>query len=289
MPLRLATANGGSTFAPFTELSSEEDLWGAWRVFTKSKQFIVEGNRAENLSWRLWHLHSNEVEKGTMSEAEFKAFNVTKTQKLDLDPKVETLRENTTPVSGSGRNQSVLLGSAGVVQAEKIQAARPPILAAPKPVVAKSVAPRPVVAKAVAPRSTIPSAPLFSEHALFETTTNNFTDDLTNQPSHEWLGPDAITAWADLLGQSTSPNPLSLSDFASGRPASAGSRKELDAFYIAADPIDIPNRSPAPMPAVLRPGKQPPNVVTGTGFVPMPGLGMPSTGHEVRFLMFHSA
>ncbi|KAI9012763.1 hypothetical protein BC832DRAFT_547947 [Gaertneriomyces semiglobifer] len=46
-----------SAFSPFAQLDNGDDLARAWKTCTKVKDTLENGNRFENLSWRLWHLH----------------------------------------------------------------------------------------------------------------------------------------------------------------------------------------------------------------------------------------
>jgi hypothetical protein len=57
MPPIVLKIKGSRPFLPFAELDNEEDLSKTWRVCTKVKDSLENGNRLENLSWRLWHLH----------------------------------------------------------------------------------------------------------------------------------------------------------------------------------------------------------------------------------------
>ncbi|KAJ1918074.1 Vacuolar protein-sorting-associated protein 33, partial [Tieghemiomyces parasiticus] len=49
---------GNKLFSPFDDVGSVEELSKTWRVITKVKDSIEDGSRLENLSWRMWHLHS---------------------------------------------------------------------------------------------------------------------------------------------------------------------------------------------------------------------------------------
>ncbi|KAJ1977730.1 hypothetical protein H4R35_002183 [Dimargaris xerosporica] len=49
---------GSKGFTPFADVGSIEELSKTWRVITKVKDSLEDGSRLENLSWRLWHLHS---------------------------------------------------------------------------------------------------------------------------------------------------------------------------------------------------------------------------------------
>ncbi|KAI9095097.1 hypothetical protein DFS34DRAFT_626675 [Phlyctochytrium arcticum] len=45
-----------SEFAPFAELDTEADFASTWKICTKVKGALENGDRLENLSWRAWHL-----------------------------------------------------------------------------------------------------------------------------------------------------------------------------------------------------------------------------------------
>ncbi|KAI8918332.1 hypothetical protein DFJ77DRAFT_428565 [Powellomyces hirtus] len=56
-PLVLKVKGNESDFSSFADLETDDDLARAWKTCTKVKTELVNGNRLENLSWRLWHLH----------------------------------------------------------------------------------------------------------------------------------------------------------------------------------------------------------------------------------------
>jgi hypothetical protein len=73
MPVILQIKGGENIFNPiFEDWDTEEELCRAWQVCTKVKDSIENGNRMENLSWRLWYLHQKMVKKKNLSTKEFK-------------------------------------------------------------------------------------------------------------------------------------------------------------------------------------------------------------------------
>jgi GATA-binding protein, other eukaryote len=53
---------GNKSFVPFSNLRDTEGLAKTWKVCTKITTYLEQGQRLENLSWRLWHLQSLMVE-----------------------------------------------------------------------------------------------------------------------------------------------------------------------------------------------------------------------------------
>ncbi|KAL9936454.1 hypothetical protein V8E36_004522 [Tilletia maclaganii] len=49
---------GNKTFAPLSNLNSETSLIQIWQAVSKASQFLDQGKRLENLSWRLWSLQA---------------------------------------------------------------------------------------------------------------------------------------------------------------------------------------------------------------------------------------
>ncbi|KAE8214251.1 hypothetical protein CF327_g2325 [Tilletia walkeri] len=49
---------GNKPFAPFSNLNSEVALIQVWQAVSKASQFLEQGKRLENLSWRLWSLQA---------------------------------------------------------------------------------------------------------------------------------------------------------------------------------------------------------------------------------------
>ncbi|KAJ3020343.1 hypothetical protein HKX48_000956 [Thoreauomyces humboldtii] len=51
--------NSKENFSGFANLETNDDLVRAWKTCSRVKAELVNGNRLENLSWRLWHLHQS--------------------------------------------------------------------------------------------------------------------------------------------------------------------------------------------------------------------------------------
>ncbi|KAK0552827.1 hypothetical protein OC845_001495 [Tilletia horrida] len=49
---------GNKTFAPFSNLTSEQGLVQIWQAVSRASAFLEQGKRLENLSWRLWSLQA---------------------------------------------------------------------------------------------------------------------------------------------------------------------------------------------------------------------------------------
>ncbi|KAK0567760.1 hypothetical protein OC844_000108 [Tilletia horrida] len=54
----LLQVKGNKTFAPIANLNSELALIQCWQAVSKASQFLEQGKRLENLSWRLWSLQA---------------------------------------------------------------------------------------------------------------------------------------------------------------------------------------------------------------------------------------
>ncbi|KAJ3380955.1 hypothetical protein HDU92_005670 [Lobulomyces angularis] len=52
-----AKTRRNNNFQPFADLNNAEELERTWKICTKAKDALENGNRLENLSWRLWHRH----------------------------------------------------------------------------------------------------------------------------------------------------------------------------------------------------------------------------------------
>ncbi|KAJ1922300.1 hypothetical protein H4219_000162 [Mycoemilia scoparia] len=60
----LLKIKGTKIFSPFSKIDDVDDLSSIWRVCTKVKDSLENGERLENLSWRLWHLHQLLEQRG---------------------------------------------------------------------------------------------------------------------------------------------------------------------------------------------------------------------------------
>ncbi|KAJ1967802.1 hypothetical protein H4R34_006353, partial [Dimargaris verticillata] len=79
---------GNKGFTPFADVGSIEELSKTWRVITKVKDSLEDGSRLENLSWRLWHLHSLVLD-GCPVEP-FRKLSAQTTARLDSNHKATT-------------------------------------------------------------------------------------------------------------------------------------------------------------------------------------------------------
>jgi Fungal protein of unknown function (DUF1752) len=48
-------------------LSSPQDSFGLWRIYTKAKGALLDGQRMENISWRMYHMQTSESQDSAMS------------------------------------------------------------------------------------------------------------------------------------------------------------------------------------------------------------------------------
>ncbi|CDR99038.1 hypothetical protein [Sporisorium scitamineum] len=93
----LLKVKGNKSFSPFSNLHDEESLTRTWRVCTKVAAHLEQGQRLENLSWRLWYLHDLMVENDDVkSRRDFKKLSKSTGEKLDRD-KGRAIGELTAP------------------------------------------------------------------------------------------------------------------------------------------------------------------------------------------------
>lgn len=93
----LLKVKGNKSFSPFSNLHDEESLTRTWRVCTKVAAHLEQGQRLENLSWRLWYLHDLMVENDDVkSRRDFKKLSKSTGEKLDRD-KGRAIAELTAP------------------------------------------------------------------------------------------------------------------------------------------------------------------------------------------------
>ncbi|KAK7026437.1 hypothetical protein VNI00_015672 [Paramarasmius palmivorus] len=77
---------GNKSFVAFSNLNDAESLTKTWKVCTKVASFLEQGQRLENLSWRLWHLQNLMVDTdNAKSKREFKKLSKCMSDKLDKE------------------------------------------------------------------------------------------------------------------------------------------------------------------------------------------------------------
>ncbi|KAF9529913.1 hypothetical protein CPB83DRAFT_875363 [Crepidotus variabilis] len=77
---------GNKSFVAFSNLADAESLTQTWKVCTKVASFLEQGQRLENLSWRLWHLQNLIVDTdNAKSRREFKKLSKVMGDKLDKE------------------------------------------------------------------------------------------------------------------------------------------------------------------------------------------------------------
>ncbi|KAJ3172807.1 hypothetical protein HDU87_007809 [Geranomyces variabilis] len=79
-PLVLKVKGNENDFSSFANLETDDDLARAWKTCSKVKAELVNGNRLENLSWRLWHLHQA---MNHLSQTQFRRIASKASRKLD--------------------------------------------------------------------------------------------------------------------------------------------------------------------------------------------------------------
>ncbi|KAL4242458.1 GATA-type domain-containing protein [Abortiporus biennis] len=95
---------GNKSFVPFSNLSDADSLTKTWKVCTKVASFLEQGQRLENLSWRLWHLQNLMVDTdNAKSKREFRKLSKCMSDKLDKE-KGRSIEELQAP--GFRRNHS---------------------------------------------------------------------------------------------------------------------------------------------------------------------------------------
>lgn len=106
-PIALKIKGNKSSFSPFLNVDSEDELSKTWRVCTKVKDALENGSRLENLSWRLWFVHNVGSAK---SRDQLKRTSTTRS-KLDKDRgKASTCRKS--KASGSDKEEKTTLTAA---------------------------------------------------------------------------------------------------------------------------------------------------------------------------------
>ncbi|KAN0065888.1 hypothetical protein ACQY0O_001019 [Thecaphora frezii] len=93
----LLKVKGNKSFSPFSNLTDQDSLTRTWRVCTKVAAHLEQGQRLENLSWRLWYLHDLMVENDdNKSKRDFKRLSRSTGEKLDRD-KGRSIEQLTAP------------------------------------------------------------------------------------------------------------------------------------------------------------------------------------------------
>ncbi|THH12446.1 hypothetical protein EW146_g7691 [Bondarzewia mesenterica] len=95
---------GNKSFIAFSNLGDTDSLTKTWKVCTKVAGYLEQGQRLENLSWRLWHLQNLMVDTdNARSKREFKKLSKCMSDKLDKE-KGRSIEELEAP--GFKRNHS---------------------------------------------------------------------------------------------------------------------------------------------------------------------------------------
>ncbi|EJD04845.1 uncharacterized protein FOMMEDRAFT_27143 [Fomitiporia mediterranea MF3/22] len=77
---------GNKSFVAFSNLGDSDALTKTWKVCTKVASYLEQGQRLENLSWRLWHLQTVIVDTdNAKSKREFKKLSKNMGDKLDKE------------------------------------------------------------------------------------------------------------------------------------------------------------------------------------------------------------
>lgn len=108
---------GNKSFVPFSNLGDVDSLTKTWKVCTKVASFLEQGQRLENLSWRLWHLQNLMVETdNARSKREFRRLSKCMSDKLDKE-KGRSIEELQAP--GFRRNHSTDIIQQRAIEKEK--------------------------------------------------------------------------------------------------------------------------------------------------------------------------
>ncbi|EAU87922.1 GATA-binding factor 6-B [Coprinopsis cinerea okayama7 len=114
---------GNKSFVPFSNLNDTEALTKTWKVCTKVASFLEQGQRLENLSWRLWHLQNLIVDTdNAKSKREFRKLSKCMGDKLDKE-KGRSIEELEAP--DFKRNSSVELIQQRAAEKERLRDAKP--------------------------------------------------------------------------------------------------------------------------------------------------------------------
>ncbi|KAJ3394962.1 hypothetical protein HDU92_006427 [Lobulomyces angularis] len=96
-PILLKVKALSNNFQPFADLDNAEELERTWKICTKAKDALENGNRFENLSWRLWHRHQ------TMSRTTPNKF-----RKLSEQTTFKLQKEKISCVKSENNNSAIL-------------------------------------------------------------------------------------------------------------------------------------------------------------------------------------
>ncbi|KAJ3044349.1 hypothetical protein HK097_001483, partial [Rhizophlyctis rosea] len=121
-PIILKIKGTENDFSSFANLDKSEDYCRAWKTCTKVKDTLENGNRLENLSWRLWHLHSMMVESKKMNQKQFKKLSTATTKKLEETP--EAMSPRTKPIPMGVSNRSNTIATSAAVASRRVVEAR---------------------------------------------------------------------------------------------------------------------------------------------------------------------
>ncbi|TEB06342.1 hypothetical protein FA13DRAFT_1760170 [Coprinellus micaceus] len=112
---------GNKSFVAFSNLSDGDALTKTWKVCTKVASYLEQGQRLENLSWRLWHLQNLMVDTdNAKSKREFRKLSKCMGDKLDKE-KGRSIEELEAP--DFKRNHSVELIRQRAVEKERLREA----------------------------------------------------------------------------------------------------------------------------------------------------------------------
>ncbi|KAJ6626070.1 hypothetical protein B0H10DRAFT_2211585 [Mycena sp. CBHHK59/15] len=112
---------GNKSFVAFSNLNDSESLTKTWKVCTKVASYLEQGQRLENLSWRLWHLQNLMVDTdNAKSKREFKKLSKCMGDKLDKE-KGRSIEE--LPAPAFTRNPSTDLIRQRAVEKERTREA----------------------------------------------------------------------------------------------------------------------------------------------------------------------
>ncbi|KAK2462482.1 hypothetical protein APHAL10511_005452 [Amanita phalloides] len=90
LPLQMPNLNlkfkGNKSFVAFSNIGDSDALTMTWKVCTKVASYLEQGQRLENLSWRLWHIQSLIVDTdNAKSKRNFKKLSKCMSDKLDKE------------------------------------------------------------------------------------------------------------------------------------------------------------------------------------------------------------
>ncbi|KAG9102405.1 hypothetical protein FRC06_002022 [Ceratobasidium sp. 370] len=99
---------GNKSFSPFSNLNDGDALTRTWKVCTKVAAHLEQGQRLENLSWRLWHLHNlmvdSDADNNTKARREFKKLSRHTGERYTFALKPPTATATTTNVTNPNKS-----------------------------------------------------------------------------------------------------------------------------------------------------------------------------------------